>query len=221
MVSDLLAQVWQVDRIRLQNQMNTDNSKIAPMKIHSESQEDSVNKVTPIKADFSDEFLVLYQRLQNRKDWANIAREFNSPKITRGQVYKLIKDKWEPRRNDLRIAFGLPALVSVPACPHPGCTDPHQHKHDEAAYTPATQEVFPLGQAAIKRKSVAKVSKPRRKRNAIPVDDMDSAFGTITNQISFANIVYLTGRLQLYVHMHPDELARYEAAISFYEMEMT
>lgn len=87
-----------------------------------------------MKSNPTPEFLILYHELSERHEklesWMSIAASFNDPKITRAHVYKIVVKKYEPRDNDLRVAFGLPAMKRVPI-------------HLET-YDPKIQEVKPI-----------------------------------------------------------------------------
>ena len=143
-------------------------------------------------------FLVLFHSLKERhlsgESWESIASSFNTPEITRAHVRKLVHYQYEPRKPELRRAYGLSEMTEVEACPLCGLA--HTHAHDEQVYNPATQIVKPL----------PKPRKPRTPRIAIRKDDMQKAAKTIWNNLSRQDVLYLSMLLQ--AELQIDELLK-------------
>lgn len=121
----------------------------------------------------------IYYRHENGEGWTEIANSFNSPRITRGHIYKMVDKLWEPNDPDIRFALGLPALVSIPACPI--CGEAHTRAHHEQTYDPATSALYnPAAQVVKSKPKPRKLSAPKI---AIRKDDMDKAAQTIINNL--------------------------------------
>jgi hypothetical protein len=91
--------------------------------------------------------------------------------------------------------------IPVPICPYPGCTDPHQHKHNEKTFNPATQEVFPIGEAILKGSDPALSTRKRkpdpRRRLPIRRDDAAKAAWTIVDNLPAAYVRELVQNLMI------------------------
>lgn len=64
--------------------------------------------------------------------WKAVAGEITKNtgiEIAPGTVYRVAMTAYEPRRNDLRRALGLPAKMEVEVCREHGIAHPVQHKH--------------------------------------------------------------------------------------------
>ena len=130
-----------------------------------------------------DELQKEYEIVQS---WTRIAERF-SPPITRAHIYRIVKDGWEPERNDIREALGLLPLHLVEGCPI--CHQTHTHAHGEQTYNPAAQVVKPK----------PKPRKPRA-RIAISKDNMTSAAHTIVDNISPGYVNQLIVKLLTLTH---------------------
>lgn len=126
----------------------------------------------------------IYYRHENGEGWTEIANSFNSPRITRGHIYKMVDKLWEPNDPDIRFALGLPALVSIPACPI--CGEAHTRAHHEQTYDPALQVVKPKPAP----------SRPRPAKIAIRKDDVRSAARTILRHYNKEDVAELAALLK-------------------------